>query len=118
MLSKDDIRRMIRESSSHSAPKTVAEFKRQQNGQGKKTKVLVIKRASEIEPAPVEWLWPGRLAMGKTTLIGGDPGLGKSQLSAFIVALLSTRGRWPCGEGQAHRKAASFFRLRTAPPTL
>jgi Bifunctional DNA primase/polymerase, N-terminal len=33
-------------------------------------KTLVVTRASDIEPVPVEWLWPGRLAKGKTTLLG------------------------------------------------
>ena len=27
---------------------------------------------------PVEWLWPGRIPIGKVTLLVGDPGLGKS----------------------------------------
>jgi putative DNA primase/helicase len=67
-------------------------------------KRVVIKCASEIDLEPVEWLWPGRLAIGKTTLIGGDPGLGKSQLSSFIAAALSTGGRWPCDEGVAPEK--------------
>jgi hypothetical protein len=66
-----------------------------------KAKQLVIKCASEIDPEPIEWLWSGRLAIGKTTLVGGDPGLGKSQLSSFIAAALSTGGRWPCDEGHA-----------------
>ena len=75
------------------------------NGQSKpRAKRLVIKCASEIDIEPVEWLWPGRLAVGKTTLVGGDPGLGKSQLSSFIAATLSTHGRWPCDEGRAPQK--------------
>ena len=79
--------------------------KAQANGQSKpRAKRLVIKCASEIDIEPVEWLWPGRLAVGKTTLVGGDPGLGKSQLSSFIAATLSTQGRWPCDEGRAPQK--------------
>ena len=33
---------------------------------------------SEVEGRDVEWLWPGRVAIGKVSLIAGDPGLGKS----------------------------------------
>ncbi len=32
-------------------------------------------------------------------LLGGPPGLGKSQLTAFISAVVSNGGTWPCGEG-------------------
>ena len=53
------------------------------------SKQLVVYDADTVKPEPVEWLWPGRIAIGKTTLVGGDPGLGKSQLSIFILA------NWP-----------------------
>jgi AAA domain-containing protein len=62
---------------------------------------LVIRRASEITPEPIEWLWPGRVAIGKQTMIVGEPGLGKSQLTAFMAAAITTAGQWPCNEGQA-----------------
>ena len=39
---------------------------------------------------PVEWLWERRLARGKLTLLAGDPGLGKSQLSVDIIARVTT----------------------------
>ena len=62
---------------------------------------LICRRASEIEPEQVEWLWPGRIAVGKQTCIAGDPGTGKSQLSVAIAATISRGGEWPCGEGRA-----------------
>ena len=68
-------------------------------------KRLVVHRASEITPVAVEWLWEGRLAIGKTTLAGGDPGLGKSQLAIFIAATISTGGQWPCQEGHAPKRS-------------
>jgi putative DNA primase/helicase len=68
-------------------------------------KRLIIHRASEINPVAVDWLWPGRLAIGKTTLVGGDPGLGKSQLTTFIAATTSTGGQWPCQEGCAPKRS-------------
>lgn len=49
-------------------------------------------KASDIEAHEVEWLAPGRLALGKVHVYDGDPGLGKSLLTAHIVARLS-RGR-------------------------
>ncbi len=47
---------------------------------------------SQIAPRALEWLWPGRLALGKVAVLDGDPGLGKSFLTLDICARLS-RGR-------------------------
>ena len=57
--------------------------------------------ASEIALEHVEWVWPGRLARGKHTAIGGDPGGGKSNLTMYIAATVSMAAEWPCGEGRA-----------------
>jgi putative DNA primase/helicase len=62
---------------------------------------LVVKRASEIVPQPVKWLWPSRMAIGKQTLIAGEPGLGKSQIATALVAAVTTGGPWPHEEGRA-----------------
>jgi len=57
--------------------------------------------AADVEPEPVEWLWPGRVAIGKQTLIVGEAGLGKSQLAIAMVAAVTTGATWPCDEGRA-----------------
>src|SRR5262245_65393205 len=41
---------------------------------------LAFRTADKIKIKPVEWLWSGRIAMGKHTAIAGEPGIGKSQL--------------------------------------
>lgn len=51
----------------------------------------------DVEAKPVLWLWEGRIARGKLTVIAGNPGLGKSQLTAAISATVSTKGQWPDG---------------------
>ena len=56
---------------------------------------------ADVEPEKIEWLWPGRIAIGKPTLIGGEPGLGKSQITAALAAAVTTGGAWPCNEGRA-----------------
>ena len=56
---------------------------------------LEIRRVSEIEARPVNWLWPGRIARGKLTMLAGHPGLGKSQAALGIAAIVTTGGRWP-----------------------
>jgi putative DNA primase/helicase len=62
---------------------------------------LMIECASDVRPEPVTWLWTGRLARGKQTLIAGDPGTGKSQFSVYVTAMITTGAGWPCGEGLA-----------------
>lgn len=58
---------------------------------------LATKPFSTIKPERVNWLWPARIPLGKLTLIAGDPGLGKSMLTAYIAATVSTGRIWPDG---------------------
>jgi AAA domain/Primase C terminal 2 (PriCT-2)/RepB DNA-primase N-terminal domain len=67
-------------------------------------KQLVVHSADLVDPEAINWFWRGRIARGKTTLIGGDPGLGKSQLSIFIAATMTVAGQWPCSEGSPLEK--------------
>ena len=60
--------------------------------------VLISRRASEIPPEAINWLWPQRIALGKLSLIAGQPGLGKSQVATYIAAIVSSGGTWPTGE--------------------
>ena len=61
---------------------------------------LVTRRLSDIEAKPVSWLWRGRIARGKVSIIAGNPGLGKSQVTASIAAIVTTGGRWPVDRSQ------------------
>jgi hypothetical protein len=45
---------------------------------------------SGLESRPIDWLWPGWLALGKLALLDGDPGLGKSLVALDLSARLST----------------------------
>jgi hypothetical protein len=45
----------------------------------------------------VRWLWEGRLALGKVTILDGDPGLGKSLLSLDLIARVTTGAPMPDG---------------------
>jgi len=55
----------------------------------------LITRIPMFSPVPVNWLWPGRFALGKLSLIAGDPGLGKSLLTAAMSAVISKGYKWP-----------------------
>lgn len=52
---------------------------------------------SEVQAEPVRWLWPGRVPLGKITVLDGDPGLGKSTISLDLAARV-TDGR-PMADG-------------------
>jgi putative DNA primase/helicase len=62
---------------------------------------LISHRASDIKPERLTWIWNGRIACGKVMLIGGPPGLGKSQVTVNLAATVSVGGAWPCHEGIA-----------------
>src|SRR5918997_1507363 len=57
----------------------------------------VGKLLSEVEPEQVEWLWPGRLPLGKLAVLDGDPGLGKSALTLDLAARVSGGQELPDG---------------------
>ena len=65
-------------------------------------------KASEVKIKPVKWLWPGVLAQGKLVIIAGDPGLGKSQISLFVCATVSSGGKWPVS-GEVSEKGSSLI---------
>ena len=56
---------------------------------------LVYRRFDTIEAEPIQWLWKSRIARGKFSMIAGDPGLGKSQLTAFMASVVTKGGQWP-----------------------
>lgn len=57
--------------------------------------------AADVKAKPIDWLWEGVLARGALSLIGGDPGLGKSQIASSIAAVVSTGGKWPVSNAKA-----------------
>jgi hypothetical protein len=67
-----------------------------------------FRAASDITPRLVDWLWPGRLALGHLAILEGDPGLGKSFLALDLCARLSTGRPWPDGS-PAPAAAASVY---------
>lgn len=59
------------------------------------TSRAIFRRVSDIQAKPIRWLWEGRIARGKVSMIAGNPGLGKSQVAASTAAVVSTGGTWP-----------------------
>lgn len=52
---------------------------------------------ASVKAEPLRWLWAPRFALGKLSIIAGDPGLGKSMLTASMSAHVSTGRAWPDG---------------------
>jgi hypothetical protein len=55
-----------------------------------KPRTFKARRYSNIESVDVEWLWQDRIAIGKLSLLVGEPGLGKTFCSLDVAAKVST----------------------------
>jgi AAA domain len=56
-----------------------------------------VLQLSQVQPESIQWLWPGRMAAGKLTLLDGDPGLGKSMMTLDLAARVTTGREFPDG---------------------
>jgi hypothetical protein len=50
---------------------------------------------ADVEPQTVPWLWPGRIPLGRITLLVGRPGAGKSFVTLDLAARISRASHWP-----------------------
>jgi len=66
------------------------------NGHNQASGIELVRLAS-IDSVPLRWLWPGKIPMGKLTLLVGDPGLGKSVITLDLAARVSMGAAWPDG---------------------
>jgi hypothetical protein len=66
-------------------------------GQGAGGESLVMKRASSVAPEAIPWLWRERFPHRRLSVLTGPPGLGKSQITAFLAATVTTDKSWPDG---------------------
>ena len=58
---------------------------------------LCLRLRTAFEMEAMDWLWPGIIACGDLTLLGGAPGMGKSQVAIYAAATVSRGGTWPDG---------------------
>lgn len=68
-----------------------------QQKEAKTEDALEVTWTGTIKPKRLDYLWHKRIARGKLTAIGGDPGVGKGTLGVDITARLSTAAPWPDG---------------------
>jgi putative DNA primase/helicase len=73
----------------------------QSNGYGAKrasaVPQVITRRASDITPEPISWLWKYWLARGKLHIIGGVPETGKTTIALAYAAIVSSGATWPDG---------------------
>lgn len=53
---------------------------------------------SDVRATPVRWLWYPYIAVGKITLLQGDPGDGKSTMVLNLISEISKGGKTPDGK--------------------
>jgi hypothetical protein len=53
---------------------------------------------ADVTPERVDWLWHGRLPLGKIVVLDGDPSVGKSTAAVDCAARVSTGRSWPDGD--------------------
>lgn len=69
------------------------ESQKQQHNSGAeqdKDSPLRVVRMSDVQPETVSWLWHPYIALGKLTMLDGDPGIGKSTLICAIASAVTT----------------------------
>lgn len=57
----------------------------------------VVVTACDIEPEAVAWWWPGRIGLGKLTILEGDPDVGKSTVLLDLAARVTRGAPMPDG---------------------
>jgi hypothetical protein len=58
-------------------------------------KGVVLLKASELTPKPINWIWDGWIAGGKFHLLGGVAGTGKTTISLALASSITNGGRFP-----------------------
>ena len=62
------------------------------------TETGIISLYSDVKATPIKWLWYPFFAIGKISLLQGDPGDGKSTMMLRLIAELSNGGVTPDGQ--------------------
>ena len=69
--------------------------------------ILEILQAADVKMEAIDWLWPGRFALGKLGILAGLPDEGKSTLLCYIAGRLTNPDlAWPNDEGRPPRRGS------------
>jgi RecA-family ATPase len=83
----------------------------------------ILTRLSEVRKEKIQWLWKDRIALGKLSLIAGNPGITKSLFALTIAAHVSRGKPWfidesECPEGDVIILSAEDDAADTLVPRL
>lgn len=67
-------------------------------GEGDKAPRVVMRRASDVEPLPVDWLWRPRIPLGMLSMFAGHPKQGKGFATMALAAAVSRGAPFPHGD--------------------
>lgn len=72
---------------------------------------LVCERACDVAAPPIQWLWPGRIPLGRFSVLAAQHRHVASRIACDLAARVSTRSEWPDGAPsgeQAQRPVAAI----------
>jgi hypothetical protein len=95
-------------SSGHHASNAGAETDDADTDEATPPKPLIV-WAKDITPKRVEFLWPGRIPLGKMTTFAGHGGLGKTFVICDIAARVTTGDEWPFAGGECAEPGNVLF---------
>jgi hypothetical protein len=72
---------------------------------------LRVQCMADVEAESVAWLWHPYIALGKLTLIEGDPGLGKSWTTCALASAVSHGRGLPGVDADSHIRASNVLML-------
>ena len=79
-----------------------------------KVEKRILTLYSDVQATSVHWLWYPFIAVGKITLLQGDPGDGKSTMMMNLIAELSKGGnRWKaCWDAEGYLPVFGRWSIR------
>lgn len=72
---------------------------------------LRVQCMADVEAESVAWLWHPYIALGKLTIIEGDPGLGKSWTTCALASAITHGRGLPGVDADSHIKASNVLML-------
>lgn len=73
----------------------IRRFESGSNGDEDFSPSLVTVSLADVEPKAIDWLWPGKFALGSLAFMAGNPGVGKSMATTSLASIVSNGGTWP-----------------------
>ena len=95
-FSQDLARRKVEEAYKRYLPRPESSPKQGPSGTGGAPSPVLV-RLADVVPKRVRWLWPGRIPLGKVTVLDGDPDLAKSLLTLDLAARVTRNSAMPDG---------------------